>query len=499
MNATVLSNHFPALLIIIPLMSAPACILLYRAQRVWWLALASSGICLTVSAALLSRVLSQGVIRYELGGWAAPWGIEYRIDALNGLLVVLISAASVLCLLYARTSVKAEIEKEKIYLFYCAWLLLLTGLLGISITGDAFNVFVFLEISSLASYSLVSFGRQRAALSAAFRYLVMGTLGGTFILIGIGLLYALTGTLNMTDLATRIAVLEPNNALRAAFAFMTIGIAIKVALFPLHGWLPRAYSFAPSAAAAFIAATSTKVAVYMMLRFTLSIFGVHFSLDVMALGTLLMVLASLGVFVASMIAIQSRDLKLMLAWSSIAQVGYMMLGLALGSVTGLTATIVHVFNHALMKSALFMVAGCVALRIGSTSIDSLAGLGRRMPWTFCAFTLAGLSLIGVPFSAGFISKWYLLRGAFEQDNWMLGVLLVVTSLMALVYIGAVIEAAFFRTPQEGTLTAKATEAPMSMLIPMWLLVLANVYFGLNTTLTVGVAERAALALLGTGP
>ncbi len=492
-------EHLPALQIVIPLMSAPACILVYRAARVWQLAILSSSACLVIAGALLARVLDQGVIHYQLGGWSAPWGIEYRIDSLNALLLVLISAASVICLLYARLSVKQEVEKSRVYLFYCLWLLCLTGLLGICITGDVFNVFVFLEVASLASYSLVSFGRQRAALSAAFRYLVMGTLGGAFILIGIGLLYALTGTLNMDDLSRRLPLLEHSMALRAAFAFITVGIGLKVALFPLHGWLPRAYCFAPSAATAFIAATSTKVAVYMLLRFSLSIFGVEFALDAMAMGKLLLALASVGIFVTSMIAIQVRDLKLMLAWSSVAQVGYMMIGLALGSVTGVTASIVHVFNHALMKSALFMVAGCVALRIGTTTIDSLAGLGRRMPWTFSAFALAGLSLIGVPFTAGFISKWYLLMGAVEQDKWLLAILLVVTSLMAVVYIGKVVEVAFFRVPTQGSLAARAREAPVALLTPLWILVIANLYFGVNTSLTVRVAEHATVALMGGAP
>ena len=174
----------------------------------------------------------------------------------------------------------------------------------------------------------------------------------------------------------------------------------------------------------------------------------------------------------------------------------MLLGLGLGSLTGVTASLVHVFNHALMKSTLFMAAGCVVLRIGTTRIESLAGLGRRMPWTFSAFALAGLSLAGTPFTAGFISKWYLLMGAAERGYSLLAVLVVVTSLMALVYIGRVVEVAFFRPTTENSLAAKAAEAQLAMLIPMWFLVLANVYFGIDTGLTVGVAEKAAALLLG---
>jgi multicomponent Na+:H+ antiporter subunit D len=211
------------------------------------------------------------------------------------------------------------------------------------------------------------------------------------------------------------------------------------------------------------------------------------------------VFAAIGAFAASMAAIMQVDLKRMLAWSSIAQVGYMLIGIAAANLDGLTAGIVHLFNHALMKSALFMALGCVACRTGVVTMDSVAGLARRMPWTFGAFALAGLSLIGVPFTAGFVSKWYLLLGVLQNGWWPLALLLLVTSLMALVYVGKVLEAAWFGTPLPDSVSERAREAPLGMLLPLWALVLANLWFGVHTTLSVGVARTAAGALLGLAP
>ena len=494
-----LGAHLPALQVVVPLLSAPLCALIYRPRIAWAIALVVSALALVTSLALLQQVLATGPISYALGGWAAPWGIEYRVDTVNAFVLVIVSAISTVALPYARDSVAQEVREERIALFYTAWMLCLTGLLGIAITGDAFNVFVFLEISSLSSYVLISLGSDRRALVAALRYLVMGTIGATFIVIGVGLLYVMTGTLNMMDLAARIDAVEDTRTIKVAFVFLTLGIGIKMALFPLHAWLPNAYAYAPSVVSALLAGTATKVDVYVWLRFFFTIFGADFSVDVMSMELLLMPLALVAIVVASVIAVFQDDAKRLLAYSSVAQIGYMALGISLFSVTGLTAAIVHLFNHAIIKSALFLALGCIVYRTGSVSIASLAGMGRRMPWTMAAFVFGAMSLIGVPLTVGFISKWYLLLAALEQGWWQLAAAVVATSLLAAVYCGRVIEAAYFRDPKPGSIQSHAREAPLMMLIPVWLLIAANIYFGIDTDLTVDVAERAAESLLGIFP
>ena len=339
----------------------------------------------------------------------------------------------------------------------------------------------------------------------------MGSIGATFIVIGIGMMYVMTGTLNMVDLSVLLAELGPNRTVAVAFGFLSVGISLKLALFPLHFWLPNAYTYAPSAVTAFIASTATKVAVYMLLRFFFTVFGGVFSFDVMQLDRVLLPLALVAIFSMSLVAIFQANVKRMLAYSSVAQIGYMILGISMASVTGLTAGILHLFNHALIKGGLFMALGCVMYRVGSVEIEAMRGLAKKMPWTMAAFVAGGFSLIGLPFTVGFISKWYLILGALERDGWQWWLvvgLVLTTSLMALVYIWRVVEAAYFQEapgaessggglPGEGT--SGVVEAPLALLIPTWVLIVANFYFGIDATFTAKVAGSAARSLMGIAP
>ena len=488
-----IAAHLPALQIIIPLLCAPFCLLLRWNWYVYGIALIASWAAFAVSIALLELVLVDGPISYRLGGWAPPWGIEYVVDSVNAYVLLIISAIGALVITFGKLSVERELPLGKDGLFYTSYLLCLAGLLGVTITGDAFNIFVFLEISSLASYILISMGRQPMALTAAYRYLVLGTIGGTFYLIGVGLLYQATGTLNIADLAVRVAEVGDSRAVRVSFGFMTVGLGIKLALFPMHVWLPNAYAYAPSVSSAFLAATATKVSIYVLVRVFFTIFGPDYSFETMPLDVVLLPLAVAAMFVGSLVAIFQDDVKRMLAYSSVAQIGYMIVGISLASVIGLTGGLLHLFNHALMKGALFLAMGCVVYRLGSAMLDDLSGLGRRMPWTMAAFVIGGLSLIGIPLTAGFVSKWYLILGALDKDWRWLAALILLSSLLAIIYVWRIIEVAYLRAPPEGS---QRNEAPLSLLIPTWGLALANIYFGIDTRVSVGVAETAATFLIG---
>jgi multicomponent Na+:H+ antiporter subunit D len=290
-----------------------------------------------------------------------------------------------------------------------------------------------------------------------------------------------------------VADLKP---ILAAVGFVTIGLVLKAGVFPLHVWLPNTYAWSPHIVTAFVAACSTKVSLYLLLRFDFMVFQGSLAEHQPQFSGLLMPLAVLAILVASGVAMAEGHLKRLLAYSSVAQMGYVVLGASLLSATGLTAGIVHMYNHALAKGAMFLAVACLATRMGSLRLDDLAGIGRRMPWSMAAFLLGGASLVGIPGTAGFISKWYLVSAALEAGT--LGIVLVVvivaSSLMAVAYVWRVVEIAYFRASPAGGDAIR--EAPRSMLVITWAAALASVWFGLRPGLPLSLSAESATALLG---
>jgi multicomponent Na+:H+ antiporter subunit D len=494
-----MTAQLPALQVAIPLICAPLCMLLRVRIVAWVLFLVAAVGSLTCAALLAERVARGGPLRYAMGGWPAPAGIEFVVSGFNTPILLLVSLVAVVTAVYARRSVAAEIDTRRITPLYACLCLTLAGLLGLAVTADAFNAFVFLEISSLATYTLIAMGRRRRALLASFHYLVIGTVGALFVLIGIGLAYAITGTLNMPDLAERLTADHGNRALYAAVVFVFVGLAVKMALFPLHAWLPGAYAEAPSAVSVFVAATGTKVAIYVFCRFAFTVFGAALVFGVMPIENVGLLLASLAMVAGSAAACVQNDFRYLLAWSSVAQIGYIIAGVSLATAAGVSAAYLHVINHAITKAALFAAAGLLLMRLGSVRLTKLAGLGRRMPWTFAAITVAGLGLIGVPPTAGFVSKWALVTALIERGAWPVLVAMLASSLLALVYVGRVIEVAWFREPlAQAEPASPFVSLPVSMAAATWFLVLLSVYFGIDATLPAGLADGAASALLGIG-
>lgn len=484
-------DHLPVLQVILPLLAAPLIVLLRHATVAWLLTVAVSWASLAIALALFFAVPDHGAISYAVGSWPAPWGIGYRIDAASAYVLVLVSLIASVVALYARVSVATEVDRERHYLFYAMFVLCLGGLLGIAATNDAFNLFVFLEISSLSSYVLIAIGRNRRAFHASFQYLIVGTIGATFYIIGVGLLYLMTGTLNLADMAERLAAVQETRPVVTALAFITVGLSLKIALFPLHFWLPNAYACAPSVVSAFLAGTATKVSVYVLMRFLFSVFGARLSLDALHLFDALIALSIAATVISSLVALFQNDLKRMLAYSSVAQIGYISLGIALNNADGLTAAVIHLFNHGITKVALFLLVGGIALRLGTTRLDDMAGLARRMPLTAFGYVLAGLSLIGVPASAGFVTKWYLVMAALERAQWWLAALVVATSLISALYVWRFVEIAYLRKPSG---EVRRIEAPWSLLMPAWIMVVASIFFGLESSYSLTGAQEAAAAL-----
>jgi len=488
--------HLPVLQVVLPLIAAALIVLVRRRTFAWLAAVAVSYTCLLISVLIAVHVARNGAMTYAMGSWPAPWGIEYRIDALSSFVLLLVSLIAAFIAPGAHRGLATDVLPERHYLVYAMYCLCLAGLLGITVTGDAFNLFVFLEISSLSMYVLIALGPRRKALVAAYQYMLMGTVGATFYVIGVGLLYILTGTLNLEDMAERLRTIEDVRPVLAALAFITVGIGLKLALFPLHQWLPNAYTYAPLMVTAFLAGTATKVSTYVLLRFYFGVFDPSELFGRLHTREVFIVLSGAAMVIASLAAVYEQDVKRLFAWSSVAQIGYITLGIGLANEAGLTGSIVHMLNHGITKAAIFVLIGGLALRsVGApVTMASLAGLGRRMPLTAFCMVIAGLSLVGVPGTAGFISKWYLLTGALDRGLWWLAGLIVVTSLIAVAYVWRVVEAAYLLPAPEGA--PAAGEAPPSMLATAVGMVLLCVYLGIETSVSVGGAREAALLLLG---
>lgn len=492
--------HSPALLVVVPFILAPLIALVPSGRFAWLVSILATGFSLVFAIILLGEVQTNptGFESYALGKWDPPLGIEFRVDDLNAMILLMVTAIAFLASIFSWPTVEAEVRKEKRALFYSAYLVCVSGLAGVAITGDAFNLFVFLEISSISTYVLVAIGanRDRRALPAAFNYLVMGTIGATFFVIGVGFLYAATGTLNMADLSTKLPDLTGSRTVQAGFAFIVVGLGLKAAMWPLHQWLPNAYAYSPSFVTVFLSATATKVALYALIRFIFSVFSPEFAFQAASFGMIFMPLGIAAMVICSFQAVFQTDVRRTLAYSSVAQVGYMVLGVSIGTAAGLSAGLFHLVNHAMIKGALFMAVAGVVLTYQGTHIRDFAGLGRSAPLTMTAFAIAGLSLIGVPLTAGFQSKLQLGYALFDQGMWWAVALVVFSSFLAVIYMGRILEAIFFQPPVNPR--KKRQEAPVLLLVPLWVLVLANIWFGITTEFPLGLAREAALSVFSQG-
>lgn len=489
--------HAPALLVVIPMLMAPIAALM-PAGRIGWMIsnfAVFGALIMAIVLVVAVRESELGYISYHMGGWEPPYGIEFRIDALNSMVLLLVSSIGLLASIFGWPSVKSEISKAKISLFYSAYLVCFTGLCGVAATGDAFNLFVFLEISSIATYVLVALGsgRDRRALPAAINYVLMGTIGASFFVVGVGFLYAATGTLNMADLAARLPDLADSTVVMAGYAFIFVGLGIKAAMFPLHQWLPNAYTYSPSFVTMFLAATATKVAIYALIRFLFTVFGIDFTFEGLSLLWVLMPMGLAAMIACSFQAIFQTDVRRLLAYSSVAQVGYILLGVSVGTAAGVSSGLLHLVNHAVIKGALFMAVAGVVLVHGGTRLSDFRGLGRRAPFTMTAFAIAGLSLIGVPLTAGFQSKYALVTALLQNGWWWAAIIVVFTSFLAVIYVGRILEAVFFQAPIGQAATTKS-RLPVLVGVPLWAMALTSIWIGVDGGFVIGLANDAAASL-----
>lgn len=391
---------------------------------------------------VLDRVLAAGRFTYEIGGYAPPFGIELVADGVSAPLLVLIALVTLGVITY---SLHAGPHSDA---FYSELLLLVAGLSGMVATGDVFNLYVFLEITGLATYAIVASGRSAGAAYASLKYLIVGTIGASFYLLGVGYLFVATGTLNMADLAGTLPEVGYGSPLVvAAFGFIVVGLAVKVALFPLHTWQPDAYAESPHSVSAYIAALVSTAAAYALFRIVYGVFTVEFFEAVPLARQALLGLASVSIVVGAALAVMQTDLKRMLAYSSVSHFGLVVAGIAIANETAVTGGLIHLVGHGIMKGGLFLAVGIFATVAGVRRVDDLAGLGRRLPLTSGLFAILAFSMVGVPPAIGFPGKWNIVVGAIEGGEWAVAVVVVASTLLTLGYFGRLVERMYFAETQ----------------------------------------------------
>lgn len=427
------------------------------------------------SIVTLFRVVEEGTIRYFMAGWAPPFGIEFRIDGLNALVAVAVSSVGLLTAIYSKERVPAE-NPDKVSQYYTLFLLLVAGLLGMVITGDAFNLYVLLEVSALTSYALIAMGPKRATL-AAYKYVIMGTIGASFYLLGVGYLYIKTGSLNMFDIHEQLVAndLFGSVTVLVAFIMITVGVWIKMAFFPLHAWLPNSYAYAPTTTSALLGPLVTKVMIYVMIRLTLTVFGVEYTFLQLDWSNIVVWMSVLAILAGSISALAQTDLRKMLAFLIIAEVGYMVGGVWLADETGMIGAIYHIIADAFMTLCVFLFAGILFAKTGKRDLSAMDGQFKKMPLTLVCFLVGAFSLIGIPPTAGFFSKWYLIQGGINSGHYEYVIALLISSLINAVLFFRMIEIAYFGVkPAEDhghhhadEQKSAKSEATPSMLIPLF--------------------------------
>ncbi|MCP3940615.1 MAG: monovalent cation/H+ antiporter subunit D family protein [Desulfobacteraceae bacterium] len=478
-------DNYPVLIVVAPLLAALlAGFAAWIEERLSY-PIALLGLAVSTFAAfeVLMQVIFFGPIRYEMAGWPPPMGIEYRIDLLNAMVLLIVSGIAFLNLLASYESVNQEIG-DRTGSFYSIYCLFVTGLLGVTATGDLFNLYVLIEITSLTSYAMVAMGdRDRGAL-ASLNYVFIGVIGASFYLLGVGYLYIQTGSLNMTDVAIILQDYHGSSTVLTAFVLCMVGVWIKMAFFPLHAWLPNAYSYSPVVFLRVVAPLMTKVMIYVMIRLMITVFGFNYIFKTLNFADAVVILATVAIIFGGVMALAQKNLKKMLAYIIISEIGYMVGGVWMGNQLGMTGAILHILNDALMTFAVFLGVGNIIYQLKDVDFSNLGGLFGKMPWTMAGFVLAAFSIIGIPPTCGFFSKWYLIMGAFEKGAYHFAIALIISSLICAVLFFRVFEICFFPSSSQDNkqkdvhAPGKIEEAPVSMLIVSGFVSLSLIVVGL---------------------
>ncbi len=496
----VIRDNIAVLIVVALLSTAYIMPLLTRIRRfrvAEFIAVGMLGLALSGGIYLAREILHHGAFTYAVGGWPAPWGIELSLDSISGFFLITIGLVATPILLYASVDLVKEVgSSARAAWFLTLFLLLVAALCGLAITGDLFNIYVMVEVATIASCAIVVARNDVTSVESAFKYLMLATIGSGFVMLGIGFLFILTGNLNLNFISQELSATWQNypTALWVALSFFMVGFGVKSSLFPLHVWLPDAHSTAIAPSSAMLSSLAIKGYMIALLKVFYVAVGVQIITE-LPITNILTVLGMLAIIAGASFALAQDELKRRLAFSTVSQVGYIFLGIGLGNINGLTGTFMHILSHSATKALLFLAAGAIFKRTGKTRISEMAGVGFEMPVTLGLFLLGSLSMIGIPLFSGFVSKWQLLLGSLANGNYLAVLILVGGSLLAAAYLLPMLRVAFFERPAS---QKAVTEVPLVQLAAMFFLAVVIVVVGVFPSPFLQLAKQAAATLLSVG-
>lgn len=488
--------QLPILILIIFLSAAVIIALIKKKKHVQTLILSATGLALVFSLVLLIFVLEDGPFYYNFGDWDSTIGIEFFIGEYTAMFTFALVFIAGLILIYSLKDLEHEVPDKKIGFYYTLVMLLIFSMIGMIFTNDLFNMYVFMEILSLTSCGIISIKGTKETTMATFKYLMLGAIGSISILLGIAMLYMVTGHLNMTATSQTISTIwqeYPRNIL-ISLSFILTGLGLKAAIFPLHVWLPDAHSSAPSPSSALLSGLVLKIYAFAMVKILFRVIGIDI-IKAITINNYLAYFAVLSIIMGSVFAIGQKDIKRLLAYSSVSQIGYVFLGIGLATETGVAASLYHIIAHAMMKTSLFLSAGAVIYQTGIRNVNEMDGIGYRMPLTMGTFTIAALGMIGIPGINGFMSKWYLSLAAYNAGKPIYILFILASSFLNAIYFLPIIISAFLKEGKRGTNIMIPDLIPFSMKLPLFTLGALCIITGMFPNIIMDVVKKAIPALL----
>lgn len=468
-------NLLPMVIILLLLLSGFAMPLIKKTRQTFYVTLPTVLISFILSGLLLRHVTERGHFFLKIGPYDAPWGILFRIGHIEALMALLFTGVTLMISWYAIYSIHKDIKASYIKYYFLLMHILLASLLGLVFTNDLFNGYVFVEATTLSSCGIIIIKNNKDTSKATFKYLIMSVLGSGLLLMGIAFIYAITGQLNIVAVHEQLVKVgaAKENIITISLSLMVVGLGVKSALFPLHTWLPDAHGSAPTTSSAILSSLVLKAPIVFLIKIIYQAYGLEI-LKGTPVFTILLILGLAGMILGSIFAIYQKEIKRVIAYSSVAQMGYIFFGIGLGTEMGLRVALFHIFAHALTKAMLFLCVGSMIEQSGYKYKDEFRGIGKEMPVTLGAFTLGALSMVGIPIFPGFISKWYFSIATISADKYLLLGFILVSSLLNAVYYFPIVINGYFGIDNVKGKAYRSKYKPIKEVFPLAVLAIAMV-------------------------